>query len=285
MEQKNDILYLKYILNFGKLLGIFPMYLNSKKCSTCYSLLIIIIYLIYMCCSFVGRKMLLYNGRISQRYVVIDVLQSTNELIFVLVLIYQSIRNYETWIALLKHIQKLDQSVLMSRFSTENTPKLRITVALFLTVCLYISLNLLDCLYNEELRWYYYIYLFTNINDFYITVVTAFIAFILNKRICCLNKIFLDMVSSKVIWIVTEKELDDIVVFYKQCARISHMFNKIFGWPIFLYIPATSLAILSCLDVTTSSEFKYYSAHKVSILFSINCFFAVSINFYIFIHS
>lgn len=273
MESKNDVKFLKYVLNFGKVLGVFPMSYKSKVLNSCYSGTVFMFYVIFISYSIIGRCLFEYNSIVLLKHSIIDALQSVTEIVFVLILIYQTNQNNSRWITLFKYIQKLDQMNVCSGFNS-NTPKYKFVLTLSLTFIIFLLLNLLDCFINIGYRQYYIIFMFTNANDFYMTIVIFLITFILNKRISYLNKLLLKMLTSNLTTTLTKEKLDEILKFRQHYALIVKVFNKIFGWPLFFYKPAATLAILNCLDSVT--HFKNVES-RFSIYFTFACFYVVSV--------
>lgn len=275
MEPKNDVIYLKYVLNFGKILGVFPMSDKSKVLTSFYSETVMLLYVIYLSYSIMGRCLFVYTLDVNLKHSIIDASQSMVEMVFVLVLTYQTIGDNGRWIVFFKYIQKLDQMNIISHFSC-NTPKYKFILFLSLTFSLFVLLNVLDYFINNINREYYIIFIFTNIDDFYMTTVIYLVTFILNKRICYLNKVFLEILSSKLTVSLIDKKLDEILRFYQHYGEIVKLFNIIFGWPIFFYKPAVTLVILSCLDLVTENK---NFGDRMSVYFSFACFYTVSAHF------
>lgn len=271
MKHNNDIYYFIQLLNFGKLLGIVPINFVHKTCSSCYSMIIIAFYFIFYTYSLLGRLMFVYNLHSNKKHAVIDMIQSITETTFVILLISQSIRKYNAWKLLLKHIGELDN--LLFNNKVKETPKYKFIVLLILSIAVYLTLNISDFIVNKQR--FFLLFIFTNINDFYMTVIISFFTFILNQRICNLNQAFLKLSGSNTNLFVINKKLEQVFKFYRHCNHITYLFNKIFGWPIFLYIPSATIAILSFFDVIVNTHFRYLN-YKLPLYFSLSSFYLVS---------
>lgn len=252
MVLNNDVVIFNSFFHVGKFLGVVPV--TSTTWNKIIPTVYILIYTSIVVASITGRFVTYYKYMEMKR-IIMELLQSGSQSIFIIIFIYGSFRNNKKWNLILKYANTIDRSFNNCHYC--NSSKIKLIIPIVVTIVIYVVIAFLDGIYNNlGIFIYYRMYAYSNVYDLYLLLFIFNMTLLICRRIRMLNKTLKTVISKNFSTQgELEKELRSIILIFTRCGTMVKNINIVLGWSIFFYLPYSMVNFLNLLDILVSNSY------------------------------